>query len=365
MNNAEADAFGEKIDPEWFKWVIHRLDSSIRKLGADADIDRTEKTILRAVKSGTIRPELLDQIAKKLDVYPDYLAGRYAWTLNLDIMKEEGVLDYWREHYLNPKQFPYKLAEQLRLGSYRQLIDTLLIHGISEAEYKGLSWDKRHELERELDRQTTRILNHWFPDHARPVEDLEYFQTMEWQDERDVIEAMLDYLEDRGLVTVYDQEPDDDSEDPFFEEYKHLPVVSMPTMSRIVIKGESGFCSVDEAFTDMVVITPDWISYKYKPRKISEHNLPMSWAYQPSGLGYRALFDEVAEKVAGILELDDEEFVTDIGSTTFAVAYPNGTKKHRVFCLPGDDFAECFALVKKMVPSEEAIPRVLITSDNE
>ena len=76
------------------------------------------------------------------------------------------------------------------------------------------------------------------------------------------------------------KEPDDDSEDPFFEEYKHLPVVSMPTMSRIVIKGESGFCSVDEAFTDMVVITPDWISYKYKPRKMSEHNLPMSWAYQ-------------------------------------------------------------------------------------
>ena len=106
-------------------------------------------------------------------------------------------------------------------------------------------------------------------------------------------------------------------------------------MSRIVIKGESGFCSVDEAFTDMVVITPDWISYKYKPRKIC------------------------------ILELDDEEFVTDIGSTTFAVAYPTGTKKHRVFCLPGDDFAECFALVKKMVPSEEASPRVLITSDNE
>ena len=79
-----------KLTPSGFKWVIHRLDSSIRKLGADADIDRTEKTILRAVKSGTIRPELLDQIAKKLDVYPDYLAGRYAWTLDLDIMKEEG-----------------------------------------------------------------------------------------------------------------------------------------------------------------------------------------------------------------------------------------------------------------------------------
>lgn len=157
-------------------------------------------------------------------------------------MKEEGVLDYWREHYLNPKQFPYKLAEQLRLDSYRQLIDTLLIHGISEAEYKGLDWNKRHELERELDRQTTRILSRWFPDHARPVEDLEFFQAMEWRDERDVIEAMLDYLEDQGLVTVYDQEPDDGSENPFLEKYKHLKTIvpSEETIPRIPLASDNG-----------------------------------------------------------------------------------------------------------------------------
>ena len=156
--------------------------------------------------------------------------------------ERRGVLDYWREHYLNPKQFPYKLAEQLRLDSYRQLIDTLLIHGISEAEYKGLDWNKRHELERELDRQTTRILSRWFPDHARPVEDLEFFQAMEWRDERDVIEAMLGYLEDQRLVTVYDQEPDDGSENQFLEKYKHLKAIvpSERTIPRIHLTSDNG-----------------------------------------------------------------------------------------------------------------------------
>lgn len=365
MDDKHIDAFGEKLDPEWFKWVIHKQGWSIRRLGEDKDTGKTDKTIRRAIKAKRIRPELLDRIAKKLDVYPPYLAGRYAWTLRLSIMDKEGVRDYWRDNYLDPSQFPYQLVEQERLGAYRQLIDTLLIHGISEADYKKLKWDQRRELQQDLDHYTTRMLRHWFPDIARPVEDLEYFQTMEWKDEDDVIEAMLDYLEEQGLVEVYDPEPDENYVSPFEEKYKFLPVVGMPAFERIVIKGESGFCSVDEAYTDAVTITPNWIRYRYEPRELSEHNLPMSWAYQPSGLGYRALFDEVAEKVAGILEHDDEEYVTDIGSTTFAVTYPNGTRKHKVFCLPSDDFAECFAVVKKMVPSEESIPRVLLTSDDE
>ena len=74
------------------------------------------------------------------------------------------------------------------------------------------------------------------------MEDLEYFQTMEWQDERDVIEAMLDYLEDRGLVTVYGQEPDDDSENPFLEKYKHLKTIvpSEETIPRIPLTSDNG-----------------------------------------------------------------------------------------------------------------------------
>lgn len=100
-----SDVSGEKLDPEWFKWVIHKQGWSIRRLGVDRDIGKTDKTIRRAIKAERIRPELLDRIAKKLDVYPPYLAGRYAWTLKLSIMDEEGVCDYWRDTYLDPKHF--------------------------------------------------------------------------------------------------------------------------------------------------------------------------------------------------------------------------------------------------------------------
>ena len=105
MDNEYSDVSGEKLDPEWFKWVIHKQGWSIRRLGADRDIGKTDKTIRRAIKAEGIRPELLDRIAKKLDVYPPYLAGRYAWTLKLSIMDEEGVCDYWQDTYLDPKHF--------------------------------------------------------------------------------------------------------------------------------------------------------------------------------------------------------------------------------------------------------------------
>lgn len=105
MDNEYSDVSVEKLDPEWFKWVIHKQGWSIRKLGADGDTGKTDKTIRRAIKAEGIRPELLDRIAKKLDVYPPYLAGRYAWTLKLSIMDEEGVCDYWRDTYLDPKHF--------------------------------------------------------------------------------------------------------------------------------------------------------------------------------------------------------------------------------------------------------------------
>jgi hypothetical protein len=224
MDGKHSPAFNEKIEPEWFKWVVHKQGSSIRKLGADKDIGKTERTIRRALKTKSMRPELLGKIAKKLDVHPDYLAGRFAWTLNLDIMREEGVREYWLEHFLDPKSFPYRLVEQHRIGSYKHLLETLLIHNVTEGVYKELNWDQRRKLENDLDLLTTRLLLKWFPEHARRTESLEEFEALEWKDEQDVIEAMLDYLEERGLVGVYVPESNPEDDDPFFEKYKDIPI---------------------------------------------------------------------------------------------------------------------------------------------
>ena len=39
----------------------------------------------------------------------------------------------------------------------------------------------------------------------------------------------------------------------------------MAKIARVLIKGTSGFCSVYEAYSDKVTVTPDSISYEYKP----------------------------------------------------------------------------------------------------
>ena len=50
---------------------------------------------------------------------------------------------------------------------------------------------------------------------------------------------------------------------------------------RIVIKGSSGYCPSDEAFTDKVTITETSIKYEYKPHPCSESetNIPRKWSY--------------------------------------------------------------------------------------
>ena len=69
-----------RLDPQWFMWVLEHRGRSIRSLGQS--IGWNEKTIRRAIKDGKISSELLEEIAREIDVHPDYLAGEYSWTLD-------------------------------------------------------------------------------------------------------------------------------------------------------------------------------------------------------------------------------------------------------------------------------------------
>lgn len=56
------------IDSTKFKVAIHELGWSIRRLGNDPYINRTEKTIRRQINNGEISPYLLSRIAKVMNV---------------------------------------------------------------------------------------------------------------------------------------------------------------------------------------------------------------------------------------------------------------------------------------------------------
>ena len=53
----------------------------------------------------------------------------------------------------------------------------------------------------------------------------------------------------------------------------------MTDIIRIVIKGGSGYGSVDEAYSDKVTIDRDSISYEYNPVVESEINITRKWSY--------------------------------------------------------------------------------------
>ena len=57
-------------------------------------------------------------------------------------------------------------------------------------------------------------------------------------------------------------------------------------------------------------------------------------------------------------------FVMDIGATTFVVTYADKANRERDFFLPGDDFKDCFAVIKQMVPGSENTPEVLKTAED-
>ena len=56
----------------------------------------------------------------------------------------------------------------------------------------------------------------------------------------------------------------------------------MADIIRIIIKGESGYGPVDEAYSDKVIIDHDSIRYEYKPVVENKINTPRKWSYMTS-----------------------------------------------------------------------------------
>lgn len=70
----------------------------------------------------------------------------------------------------------------------------------------------------------------------------------------------------------------------------------MPDIIRIVIKGSSGYCCVDEAFNDKVIITEDSISYEYIPYVESEINHKRKWNYKTNSKIFKLKYCEITKK---------------------------------------------------------------------
>lgn len=138
----------------------------------------------------------------------------------------------------------------------------------------------------------------------------------------------------------------------------------MADIIRILIKGSSGYCCVDEAFNDKVAITPESISYEYVPYMETEINPKRKWSYKTNSPIFKMKYGDIAGMIPSIIEKGVEEFCTDIGGIEFNITYSDKSKFNETYWVPGDYFEELFVAIKSLVPESEYIPTVLLTSED-
>lgn len=159
----------KKSKKEPFQWerflaAKRRAKISITKLGSKDDgIGWSEKTIRRAKADGKISPEILEALAKRLDIDPDYLRGKYDHFYDLIA---DGFDEKQREIYLkkmlDPGRYPYYIgANQIKL--YEGYMDgILMLHGISNRQYDELSPEKRKAFQIDIEKAVGTVIEKYF-----------------------------------------------------------------------------------------------------------------------------------------------------------------------------------------------------------
>lgn len=137
-------------------------------------------------------------------------------------------------------------------------------------------------------------------------------------------------------------------------------------ITKIVIKGASGYGPVDEAYEDKITLTDSSISYEYKPHEMSESetNVYRKWTYKTTSPIFKHIFKEVTEKTPYYLYNDEILFATDIGPTEIIATFEDKHKEKASYFCPSEFFREYFNLIKQLVPETEYTPAVLLTTDD-
>ena len=138
----------------------------------------------------------------------------------------------------------------------------------------------------------------------------------------------------------------------------------MKNIVKITIKGCSGYCSIDEAYDDKLVLTPSGIAYEYTPMTESEMNPRRKWSYKTNNPIFAIGFNKVAQMMDKILHPDEYIRCCDVGMIDFCVTFEDKTKEHCEYWCTGDEFEDCFKAIKELIPQTEYVPAVLLTSSD-
>ena len=134
----------------------------------------------------------------------------------------------------------------------------------------------------------------------------------------------------------------------------------MEKIIKIVIKGSSGFCCIDQAYEDKVTLTSNSFSYEYNPEVESEINPSINWRYKTSSINFKVQFEKISKLAIKVLQEIIDYECEDAGEITIAVMFADKTKLKESYFLSSKEFEELFKAIKEVCPTKE-IPEVLKT----
>lgn len=168
-NMANKEKNKVSIDRRCFEETLKLRNSSIRKLGGVTDgVGWSEKTIRRALIDELISPDLLDTIAKHLDVDPEYLTGKY--HRNAEKYKDPDIRAM-ALYNLKAERYPYLLKQQRdKIDDHflydRYLENILVIHNLSLKQFNNIPFEIRKKMQLELEESICKVLTKYFEKDA-------------------------------------------------------------------------------------------------------------------------------------------------------------------------------------------------------
>jgi len=202
------------IDSDCFYNALKYRGLSIRKLGAvEGGIGCDEKTIRRGLKDQQVTPDIMDRIARRLDVDPDYLSGKYHANANkIQVPEVRDII----LRQLTPDRFPYLFVQQRDRSDGRYLYDRyleniLVIHNIAMHQFDELPFEHQKKMQVELETAICQVLLKYFDKDAAGRDtfpEIYHLQSDIENDDPDFIEPPDEFFEKMSGM-----------DDPFTEKY--------------------------------------------------------------------------------------------------------------------------------------------------
>ncbi|WP_027205169.1 hypothetical protein [Butyrivibrio fibrisolvens] len=174
------------VDKKIFMYILKKKNSSIRKLGASEEVLFTEKTIRRALNKGEMRPILVKQIAKLLNIDSSILTGEKI-KKNAHDYKDEKLALSCLSHI---EDFPYFDEEQRELliikedgyfeyGGMKETMKRLLsLFDVSYSQYEEFDFETQYNFKHELFDNMAPIIRKYFKKNAYGNDDPFAFESI-------------------------------------------------------------------------------------------------------------------------------------------------------------------------------------------